>query len=226
MKMDPPKLERSKSKSRVQPVPVFGSSFFSPNKENQAPLISRGTSCSETRQPLQELNGCWPRMEREELTLSQHEDPSTITCDTALKTSPELLGAHLDAAINNLGEILSDSTGNPTLLEETDLKLSEQDREQAAAQTLLELQRISCLELPPQQWRAPTQRHLFSIPVESAHSQQLVLNGETLVKPQLFIGCTVPPVAENRVGVTTRAQARIGKAQTTSGGMDTTEFPM
>lgn len=218
-----PKMERTQ-KNRV--TPVSDSLFFNQNKENMVPHTYRDTWSFGIPQRLQESKGCSPRAALEELTSNSHEEVSTITSDTALKTTPELIGAHLDAAISNLGEQLSEPIGNQPTSEEIDLKLSALEREQAAAQTLLELQRISCLELPPQQWRVPTQRHLYSIPVESAHSQPRVLNGETLVKPQLFIGCTVPPVAENRVGVMTRAQARIGRALTTSGGMDTMECQM
>lgn len=223
MTMSIPKMDRT-HKNRVSPVSDL--SFSSPNKENMVPRTYRDTWSFGIPRPSLESRGCCPPADLEELISSSHEEVSTITSDTALKTTPELIGAHLDAAISNLGEQLSEPIGNQPSSEEIDLRLLELEREQAAAQTLLELQKICCLELPPQQWRVPTQRHLYSIPVESAHSLPHVLNGETPVKPQLFIGCTVPLVPESRVGVMTRAQTRIGRAQTTFGGTDMMECQM
>ena len=219
MPLEPPRLERQK---RMSPTSLESVSLSSNlNKENLEPNICRDIWSCETQAPCWGSNGYLHRQDPEELTLNQLEDLSTITSDIAQKTTHEVFGAHLDTAISQMAADLLEPTGSPPTWAEIDRRLSELDADQAAAQTLLELQKICCLELPPEKWRAPTQRRLYSIPVESALSPPRALNGATPAKPQLFIGCMVPPDVGNRVGVTTRAQARIGKPQTTSGGMDT-----
>ena len=221
MAMDLP--EGLKPKKRLNPTHVCDLSSFNQNKENLEPNIFKGTSSFGTQLRSVGANDSSLQQVLDVPTLSPPEDPWTKMSNTVPKETQEVFGAHLDTAISAVEEVLSEMSGDPLSMEEIEKKSLELEQEQAAAQTLLQLHQLCCLDLPPRRLREPTLRSLYSIPVESAHSLPHVLRGETPVSPQLFIGCTVPPVAENRVGVTTRAQTRIGKVLTTFGGMDTTE---
>ena len=221
MTMDLP--EGLKPKKRLNPTHVCDLSSFNQNKENLEPNIFKATSSFGTQLRSTGANDSSLQSVLDVPTLSQPEDPWKTTSSTVPKETAEQFGAHLDTAIASMEEELSAMTGSPLSMEEIEKRSLELEQEQAAAQTLLQLHQLCCLDLPPRRLREPIQRSLYSIPVESAHSLPHVLRGETPVCPQLYIGCTVPPAAENRVGVTTRAQTRIGRAQTTFGGMDTTE---
>ena len=215
--------EGLKPKKRLNPTHVCDLSSFNQNKENLEPNIFKDMSSFGTQLRSTGANDSCLRPVLDVPTLSKPEDPWKTTFNTVPKETQEAFGAHLDTAISAVEEVLSELSGDPPSMEEIEKKSLELEQEQAAAQTLLQLHQLCCLDLPPRRLREPILRSLYSIPVESAHSLPHVLRGETPVSPQLFIGCTVPPAAENRVGVTTRAQTRIGKVLTTFGGMDTTE---
>lgn len=215
--------EGLKPKKRLNLTPVCDLSCFNQNKENLEPNTFKDTSFFGTQLRSVGANDSCLKPVLDVPILSPPGDPWKTTSNTVPKETVEQFGAHLDTAISAMEEELSELTGDPLSMEEIEKRALELEREQAAAQTLLQLHQLCCLDLPPPRLREPILRSLYSIPVESAHSLPRVLRGETPVSPQLFIGCTVPPVAENRVGVTTRAQTRIGKVLTTFGGMDTTE---
>jgi hypothetical protein len=215
--------EGLKPQKRLNPTHVCDLSCFNQNKENQAPNIFKGTSSFGTQLRSAGVNDSSLKPVLDVPTLSLPMDPWKTTSSTVPKETQDQFGAHLDTAIAAMDEELSELSGPPLSMEEIEKAALELEREQAAAQTLLQLHQLCCLDLPPPRLREPIQRSLYSIPVESAHLLPQCLRGETPVSPQLYIGCTVPPVAENRVGVMTRAQTRIGKALTTFGGMVTTE---
>ena len=215
--------EGLKPKKRLNPTPVCDLSSFNQNKENLEPNIFKGTSSFGIQLRSVVVNDSCLKPVLDVPILNLPEDPWKTTSSTVPKETQEAFGAHLDTAISAVEEVLSEMSGDPLSMEEIEKKSAELEQEQAAAQTLLQLHQLCCLDLPPARLREPIRRSLYSIPVASAHLLPPVLRGETPVSPQLFIGCTVPPAAENRVGVTTRAQTRIGKVLTTFGGMDTTE---
>jgi hypothetical protein len=83
------------------------------------------------------------------------------------------------------------------------------------------------LRISPQLIQGPT----YGIPVESMHCPTWCLAGETRMKLQLYVGISDPRVPErvvqrmNRL-MTGQDELPTTKRSTTSGGMDTMEYPM
>ena len=101
----------------------------------------------------------------------------------------------------------------------------------ALAATLQSLPQTFVVERPlrisPQLIQGP----IYGIPVESMHSPTWCLAGETRMKLQLYAGIADPQVPEkvvqrmNRL-MTGQDELPTTKRSTTSGGMDTMEYPM
>lgn len=203
----PATIMNNKTENGWKPFAGMESPSTYATKENEPPALERRTSRDMRCLPIPE-----PSLGRG-ISLA-HDSTWNLPAEALTPTSP--IARNSNPETETVVSALSNT--------EIDQAVKELDLVAERVQTLQTLPNVCVMERPRGKSRRITPRRILCTPVESVH-----LRNSTFVNAplsQLYIGIGDPLEPERQELRAKRAQMRTGSRPPTSGGMDTTEYPM